>query len=78
MSNHQLALVVALILLAYPVFSIPKLIHSKKDTGRFFSSSKTFIPKYQGNGNNFNMRNGISFIIILLVGLFVLSLYFHD
>lgn len=67
-----LNLFVAFILLAYPILSLPSLIKSKKNTGKYFSSSRFFVSKQKGNGNSFNMHNPISFTFVLVLGIVLL------
>ena len=71
-NTTNLNLFVAFVLLAYPLFSLPILIKSKKVTGKYFSDSRLFVSKQEGNGTNFNMHNPISFFLLLIVGLALL------
>lgn len=66
--------IIALILLAYPVLTIPALIKSKHETGHYFSESRFFIPKRVGYGVGINMHNGFGFFLLLGIGLLWLVL----
>jgi len=67
---------VALILLAYPILSIPSIIKSKRENGKYFSESHYFIPKRVGYGIGINMHNIFGFFTLLTLGGLFLFLSF--
>lgn len=65
---------IAVILLAYPILSIPSIVKSKRDKGNFFSDSRFFIPKRVGYGIGINMHNIYGFFTLLFIGVLFLAL----
>ncbi|OJG96717.1 hypothetical protein RV18_GL001923 [Enterococcus termitis] len=51
---------------------MPSFIKSKQETGKYFSDSRVFVSKAQGNGNIFNRHHPVGFFFILLIGLVLL------
>ncbi|MGX7244406.1 hypothetical protein ACWOC1_06105 [Enterococcus quebecensis] len=74
--DQKLNFIASLILLAYPVLSIPSLFKSKQEKGKYFAESHFFIPKRIGYGIGINMHNIYGFFIFLSIGLLLLFLSF--
>lgn len=74
--DQTLNSMIALILLAYPILSIPSLLKSKREHGKYFSESRYFIPKRIGYGIGINMHNIWGFFTVVAIGLFFLFLGF--
>lgn len=72
--DQTLNIMISLILLAYPVFSIPSIIKSKQENGTYFSESRFLIPKRAGYGIGINMHNSFGFFTLLFIGLLFLFL----
>ncbi|OJG67310.1 hypothetical protein RV09_GL002876 [Enterococcus moraviensis] len=72
--DRTLNSMISLILLAYPILSIPSIIKSKKENGYYFSESRFFIPKRVGYGIGINMRNKYGFFTLVVIGLLFLFL----
>lgn len=49
--DQTLNIMISLILLAYPIFSIPSIVRSKQESGKYFSESRFFYPKACWVGN---------------------------
>lgn len=78
MSNQQIYFFLAILFLVYPLLTIPSLLSSKRERGKYFVSNKILIAKYKGNGNSFNMHNIYSFFGSLLIGFILLLVYFFS
>ena len=74
--DQKLNLIIALILLAYPILSIPSIVKSKREKGKYFMESRYFIPKRVGYGIGINMHNVFGFFTLLGIGLLFLFLSF--
>ncbi|MEO1769517.1 hypothetical protein [Candidatus Enterococcus ferrettii] len=62
-----------LLLLLYPLASVPTLYQNKRQTGFFFSSDpRFFVIKDMHFGNGLNMKNKYAFAVnLLLAGLLI-------
>ncbi|MCA5011816.1 MULTISPECIES: hypothetical protein [unclassified Enterococcus] len=75
--KNNITFLVSLILLAYPVLTLPSIIASKRSMGKFFTDQRLFISKSEGYGSSINRKNLISFFSLLLAGLLFLFLSFN-
>lgn len=72
--DRTVNIMVSLILLAYPVLSIPSILKAKREKGNYFSESRMFIPKRVGYGIGLNMHNCFGFFTLFFIGLLFLIL----
>ncbi|MGX7264306.1 hypothetical protein [Enterococcus crotali] len=72
--DQTLNIMISLILLVYPIFSIPSIVRSKQESGKYFSESRFFIPKRVGYGIGINMHNSFGFFTLLAIGFLFLFL----
>lgn len=76
--DQKLNILVSLILLAYPVCSIPSMFKSKQENGHYFAESRFFIPKRVGYGIGINMHNIWGFFTLLGIGMLFLFLGLYE
>lgn len=72
--DQTLNILISLILLAYPIFSIPSILRSKQENGKYFPESRFFISKRVGYGIGINMHNSFGFFTLLFIGFLFLFL----
>ncbi|BCA84545.1 hypothetical protein EsVE80_00680 [Enterococcus saigonensis] len=66
----MMILALGILILLYPLFSIPTLLKRKEKTGHFFApDTRILVAKRENMGNNLNMQNKYAFFIDFIVGL---------
>lgn len=61
-------ILISLVLLAYPILSIPSIMRSKQKNGKYFPESRFFMSKRIGYGIGINMHNRFGFFTLLAIG----------
>lgn len=69
-----LAILAGLVVLAWPLGTIPALRKNKKQTGAYFSKNpRIFVAKSTNMGNNLNMQNKVAFWSEVIIGVILIS-----
>lgn len=70
----MLAIIAGIVILAWPLGTIPALRRNKEQTGAYFSKDpRIFVAKSANMGNNLNMQNKYAFWSEVIIGLILLG-----